>query len=56
MAVNEWSVAVVRYGAVILKWTKEELEELDRKTRKVLTKCVHFTLRVILKCFICQEE
>ena len=34
MAVNTWAVAVLRYGAGVLKWTTEEL---DRKTRKVMT-------------------
>ena len=27
----------MRYGAGILKWTKSELDEIDRKTRKALT-------------------
>ena len=36
-AINSRAVSVVRYGADIIKWTKEELEKLDRKTRKLLT-------------------
>ena len=36
-AINSRAVAVVRYGAGIIKWTKLELEELDRKTRKLMT-------------------
>ena len=31
-AINIWAVAVMRYGAGIMKWTKEELEILDRQT------------------------
>ena len=27
----------MRYGAGIAKWTKSELDKIDRKTRKVLT-------------------
>ena len=27
----------MRYGAGIVKWTKSEFDEIDRKTRKVLT-------------------
>ena len=27
----------MRYGASIVKWTKSELDEIDRKTRKVMT-------------------
>ena len=36
-AINTWAVAVLRYGAGILKWNVEEIKELDRKTRKLLT-------------------
>ena len=36
-AINIWVVAVMRYGAEIVKWTKEELEKLDRQTRKIMT-------------------
>ena len=36
-AMNIWAVAVMRYGAGIAKWTKEELEKLDRQTRKIMT-------------------
>ena len=37
MATNTWAVALMRYGAGILKWNKNELQEIDRKTRKVMT-------------------
>ena len=36
-AINIWAVAVMRYGAGIVKWTKEELEKLDRQARKIMT-------------------
>eukprot|EP00112_Aurelia_sp_Birch-Aquarium-sp1_P017963 Seg422.8 transcript_id=Seg422.8/GoldUCD/mRNA.D3Y31 product="hypothetical protein" protein_id=Seg422.8/GoldUCD/D3Y31 len=36
-AINSRAVSVVRYGAGIIKWTKEELEKLDGKPRKFLT-------------------
>ena len=36
-AINTWAIPVLRYGAGLLKWTKEELECLDRRTRKLLT-------------------
>ena len=35
--INSWAVGVVRYGAGIIGWTKEELKEMDRKTRKMLS-------------------
>ena len=36
-AINSRAVSIVRYGAGIIKWTKNELEELDRKTRTLMT-------------------
>ena len=36
-AVNIWAVSVVRYTAGVLEWTQKELEEMDTKTRKILT-------------------
>ena len=36
-AMNIWAVAMMRYGAGIVKWTKAELEKLDRQTRKIMT-------------------
>ena len=37
MALNTWIVSILRYGAGILKWNKNELQEMDRKTRKFMT-------------------
>ena len=37
MALNTWAVSILRYGAGILRWNKNELQEIDRKTRKFMT-------------------
>ena len=37
MALNTWAVSILRYGAGILRWNKNELLEIDRKTRKFMT-------------------
>ena len=37
MALNTSAVSILRYGARILKWNKNELQEMDRKTRKFMT-------------------
>ena len=37
IATNTWAVPLMRYGAGIVKWTKSELDEIDRKIRKVMT-------------------
>ena len=36
-AINTWAVPVVRYSRGIVDWTKEKLENTDRKTRKLMT-------------------
>ena len=36
-AINSWDVSLLRYSEGIVNWTKSELAELDRKTRKLLT-------------------
>ena len=36
-AINSWIVSLVKYSAGILKWTKDELKVMDRKTRKIMT-------------------
>ena len=37
-AINTWAVSLMRYGAGVLKWRKDEIDELDRKTRKLMTR------------------
>ena len=39
MAIISRAFSIVRYGAEIISWTKMELEELDRRTRKLMTMC-----------------
>ena len=36
-AINSKAVSLIRYGAGILNWTKDEVRNMDRKTRKLLT-------------------
>ena len=36
-AINSRAVAIIRYGAGLIKWTKDELRTIDRKTRKLMT-------------------
>ena len=35
-AINAWAVAIIRYSAAFIGWTKEELKEMDRATRKLI--------------------
>ena len=35
--INTWAVALLRYSATFLQWTRLEKEELDRRIRKLLT-------------------
>ena len=36
-AANTWAVSLMRCGAGTIKWNKEELQEIDRKSRKIMT-------------------
>jgi len=36
-ALNTWAISLLRYGAGILNWRKNVLDEMDRKTRKIMT-------------------
>ena len=35
--INTWAVPHVRYSGPFLKWTREELKQMDRRTRKLMT-------------------
>ena len=35
MPMNTWAVSLMRYGGI--KWNVAELDEMDRKTRKIMT-------------------
>ena len=37
---NAWAIGVMRYSGGIIDWTKEELQDMDRKIRKIMT-CLH---------------
>ena len=34
---NTWAVPFVRYSRPFLKWTREELQQMDQRTRKLMT-------------------
>ena len=34
---NAWTVGIIRYGAGVLDWMKEELKTIIIKTRKLMT-------------------
>ena len=36
-AINTWVVPVVRYSAPFLDWIKQEIQELDKRTEKIMT-------------------
>ena len=35
--INTWAVPLVRYLGLFLKWTREELKQMDQRTRKLMT-------------------
>ena len=43
--INTWAVPLVRYSGPFLKWTRDELKQMDQRTRKLMTmhKALHPT-------------
>lgn len=41
-AINTWAVSAERYSTPFLDWRKQEIEELDKNNRKLMT--MHKTL------------
>ena len=35
--INTWTVPLVRYSGPFLKWTREELQQMDQRARKLMT-------------------
>ena len=35
--INTWAVPLVRYSGPFLKWTWDELKQMDQRTRKLMT-------------------
>ena len=54
-AINTWSVSLVRCVAGIIEWNKEELQRMDRKTRKLLTMHGGFHPRSDVDSYKCLE-
>ena len=35
--INTWAVSLVRYSGPFVKWTREEINQMDQRTRKLMT-------------------
>ena len=35
--INTWTVPIVSYSQPLLKWTRDELKQMDQRTRKLMT-------------------
>ena len=35
--INTWAVPLIRYSGPFVKWTREELKQMDQRTRKLMT-------------------
>ena len=55
-AVNTWAVALLRYGGGVIRWTKNELQNIDGMTRKVITITRSCNQEVVPQEYIYQER
>ena len=35
--INTWAVPLIRYSGIFFKWTRDELKQIDQRTRKLMT-------------------
>ena len=54
--INTWAVSLVRYSGPFLKWTREELEQIDQRTGKVMTMHKHNIQETTLTVYMYQER
>ena len=54
--INTWAVPLVRYSGPFLKWTKDELKQMDQRTRKTMTMHKAFHPRDDLTDYMYQEK
>ena len=58
-AANTWAVSPMRYGAGIIKWNKEQLQEIDSKSRKIMTmnkELILYTQEVMLLEYVPRKK
>ena len=54
---NGWAVGIIRYGAGVLDWTKEELKSIGIKTRKLITmNCSLHPRGMLVECILQEEK
>ena len=53
---NTWSVSLVRYSGPFLKWTREELKQMDQRTRKQMTMNKASHPRDHVTDYMCQKK
>ena len=57
IALNTWVVSLIKYGAGMLKWNNNELQETDRKTRKFITMNKELHPRSdVAPLYVCREN
>ena len=55
--INTWAVPLVRYSGPFLKWTRDELKQMDQRTRKLLTmhKALH-PIDVVDRLYVSRKD
>ena len=55
--INTWAVILVRYSGPFLKWTRDELRQMDQRTRKLITmhKALH-TRGYVDRLYVSRKE
>ena len=56
VAIDTWAISVLRHDARLINWNKEEVQKLDRKTRKMMTIYGALHPKAMLTGFMYQEK
>ena len=54
--INIWVVSLVRYSRPFLKWTREEIRQIDQRTSKLMIHKVLHPREDIDRLYMCQEK
>ena len=54
--INTWTVSLIRYSVPFLKWTSDELIQMDLRTRKLMTMQRHYIPETTLTDYMYQKE
>ena len=54
--INNWAVLLIRYSGPFLKWIRDDLKQIDQRTRKLITMNKALHPKMMLTDYMYQEK